>query len=83
MQHVVALPLFASVAAVTPGPSNTMLTAVGACAGILRGLPSLFGVMTGIGLMMSWYIRAPESRPPAPLLLWALEGSGAAFLLWL
>ncbi len=29
-----------------------MLTVVGAHAGILRGLPSLFGVMAGMGLMM-------------------------------
>ena len=44
--------LFAVVAAVTPGPSNIMLTTAGANAGVLRGLPCLFGVATGMGLMM-------------------------------
>ena len=44
--------LFAVVAAVTPGPSNIMLTAVGAQAGVLRGLLALLGVTTGMGVMM-------------------------------
>jgi len=40
------------VAAITPGPSNVMLTAAGANAGVLRGLPCLLGVVTGMGAMM-------------------------------
>jgi hypothetical protein len=36
------------VAAITPGPSNIMLTA----AGVLRGLPCLLGVVTGMGAMV-------------------------------
>jgi threonine/homoserine/homoserine lactone efflux protein len=84
MHHVVAFLLFAIVAAVTPGPSNTMLTAVGAHGGILRGLPSLLGVMTGMGLMMFLVPFGLGSLVlQHPLLLWALKGSGAAFLLWL
>jgi threonine/homoserine/homoserine lactone efflux protein len=82
--QVVAFLLFAIVAAGTPGPSNTMLTAVGAQSGILRGLPSLFGQVAGMGLIMflvpfglgSLIVRYP-------LLRWALKGGGAAFLLWL
>jgi hypothetical protein len=42
-EQSVAFLLFAVVAAVTPGPSNIMLTAAGAQAGILRGLPCLLG----------------------------------------
>ena len=83
-EQVVAFLLFAIVAAVTPGPSNTMLTAVGAHAGILRGLPSLFGVMIGMGLMMFLVPFGLGSLALRyPLLLWALKGGGAAFLLWL
>ena len=82
--HVVAFLLFAVVAAVTPGPSNAMLTAVGARGGILRGAPSLFGVATGMGLMMFLVPFGLGSLVlQHPLLLWILKGSGAAFLLWL
>ena len=84
MHRAVAFLLFAIVAAVTPGPSNTMLTAVGAQGGILRGLPSLLGVMTGMGLMMFMVPFGLGSLIlQHPLLLWTLKGSGAAFLLWL
>ena len=83
-EQVVAFLLFAIVAAVTPGPSNTMLTAVGAHAGILRGLPSLFGVMIGMGLMMFLVPFGLGSLALRyPLLLWALKGGGSVFLLWL
>jgi threonine/homoserine/homoserine lactone efflux protein len=80
----VAFLLFAIVAAGTPGPSNTMLTAVGAHAGILRGLPSLFGQVIGMGLIMFLVPFGLGSLVlQHPLLLWALKGGGAAFLLWL
>ncbi|HKV44304.1 MAG TPA: LysE family translocator [bacterium] len=76
--------LFAIVAAVTPGPSNIMLTAVGAHAGVLRGLPALLGVMAGMGLMMFVVPLGLGSLVlQHPLLLWALKGGGATFLLWL
>ena len=48
-EQAVAFLIFAVVAAVTPGPSNVMVTTAGANAGILRGLPCLFGVTTGHG----------------------------------
>jgi threonine/homoserine/homoserine lactone efflux protein len=61
-----------------------MLTAVGAQAGILRGLPSLFGVMIGMGLMMFLVPFGLRSLVVEhPLLLWGLKVGGAAFLLWL
>jgi threonine/homoserine/homoserine lactone efflux protein len=72
------------VAAVTPGPSNVMLTAAGANAGILRGLPCLFGVSTGMGLMMFLVPLGLGSLVLGnPLVLQALHWGGAAFLLWL
>ena len=41
--------LFAVVAAVTPGPSNIILTSTGAAVGVIRGLPCLFGASLGMG----------------------------------
>jgi len=61
-----------------------MLTAAGAQAGVLRGLPCLLGVMTGMGLMM---FLVPLGLGSAvlhnPLVLKALHWGGAAVLLWL
>jgi threonine/homoserine/homoserine lactone efflux protein len=72
------------VAAVTPGPSNIMLTAAGANAGVLKGLPCLFGVATGMGLMMFLVPFGLGSLVlKTPLLVKTLHWGGAAFLLWL
>ncbi len=76
--------MFAVVAAITPGPSNVMLTATGAAAGILRGLPCLLGVGAGMGVMMALVAfglgaLVLESPPAARALQWC----GAAFLLYL
>ena len=83
-EQVVAFLLFAVVAAVTPGPSNVMLTAAGGHAGIVGGLPCLLGVTTGMGLMM---FLVPLGLGGVvlghPRVLTALHWLGAAFLLWL
>jgi len=72
------------VAAITPGPSNIMLTAAGANAGVLKGLPCLFGVTTGMGLMMFLVPLGLGSLVlKNPLVLKTLHWGGAAFLLWL
>src|SRR5262249_59135140 len=84
IERAVAFLLFAVVAAVTPGPSNIMLTAAGAQAGVLRGLPCLLGVMTGMGLMMFLVPLGLGSVVlQNPLVLKALHWGGAAVLLWL
>ena len=76
--------LFAVVAAVTPGPSNVMLTAAGAQAGVLGGLPCLFGVATGMGVMMFVVPLGLGSLVLGhPWVLRALHWGGALFLLWL
>lgn len=83
-EQAVAFLLFAVVAAVTPGPSNVMLTAAGANAGVVRGLPCLFGVTVGMGLMMFLVPLGLGSLVLAhPVVLQALHWGGAAFLLWL
>jgi threonine/homoserine/homoserine lactone efflux protein len=84
MEQVVAFLLFAVVAAVTPGPSNVMLTAAGANTGVLKGLPCLFGVTTGMGLMMFLVPLGLGSLVlEHSLVLKALNWGGAAVLLWL
>ena len=76
--------LFAVVAAITPGPSNVMLTAAGANAGVLGGLPCLFGAATGMGLMLFLVPLGLGSVVLRhPLALKVLNWGGAAFLLWL
>jgi threonine/homoserine/homoserine lactone efflux protein len=84
IEQAVAFLLFAVVAAVTPGPSNVMLTAAGAGGGILRGLPCLLGVTAGMGLMMFLVPLGLGSLVLRhPLALTSLKWCGAAFLLWL
>jgi threonine/homoserine/homoserine lactone efflux protein len=83
-EQIVAFVLFALVAAVTPGPSNIMLTAVGANAGLVHGLPCLLGVASGMGLMMFLVPLGLGSVVLRyPIALRALNWGGAAFLLWL
>lgn len=84
MEQIVPFLLFSVVAAVTPGPSNVMLTAAGANSGVLKGLPCLFGVTTSMGVMMFLVPLGLGSLVlQYPLLLKAFNWGGAAVLLWL
>jgi len=61
-----------------------MLTAAGANAGVLRGLPCLLGVMVGMGLMMFLVPLGLGSIVlQNPLVLKALHWGGSAVLLWM
>jgi threonine/homoserine/homoserine lactone efflux protein len=83
-QQASAFLMFALVAAVTPGPSNVMLTAAGANAGVLRGLPCLFGVATSMAVMMFVVPLGMASIVlKHPIVLKTLHWCGAAVLLWL
>ena len=75
---------FSIVAAVTPGPSNVMLTATGAAGGVVRGLPALMGVGAGMAAMLfavALGLGAVVLSHAA--LVVALKWAGAAFLVWL
>src|SRR5688572_5062308 len=82
--QALAFLLFACVAAITPGPSNIILTSTGASVGVRRGLPCLFGVTIGMGLMMfvvAFGLGSLVLESPAVLRL--LKWCGIGFLLWL
>lgn len=83
-EQATAFFVFAFVAAVTPGPSNVMLTAAGANVGIRRGLPCLFGIDVGMGLMLFAVAFGLGSVILGyPMVAAAMKWCGAAFLLWL
>lgn len=83
-EQSVAFLMFAFVAAVTPGPSNVMLTATGAIVGVLRGLPCLAGVAAGMAsLLFAAAAGLGRIAQREPALLHALNWAGAAFLLWM
>lgn len=76
--------LFAIVAAITPGPSNTMIVGAGSAWGWWRGLPCALGSSVGMGLLLfASALGLGQLIVAQPMLLKALNWSGAAFLLWL
>jgi threonine/homoserine/homoserine lactone efflux protein len=84
VEQAIAFFLFAIVAAITPGPSNLILTSTGANMGMLRGLPCLCGVAGGMGLMIFLVaLGVGQLVLENPLLLQALKWGGMGFLLWL
>ena len=84
LEHLLAFFVFAVVAAVTPGPSNIMLTATGAAAGLLRGLPCLAGVAVGMGLLIFMVALGLGTLVIGhAIILQVLNWAGAIFLLWL
>lgn len=83
-EQALAFVAFSVVVASTPGPSNTLLTAVGAKVGVLRGLPAVVGVACGMAALMfgvTFGVGALIVQNPA--VLGALKWLGAAVLLWL
>jgi threonine/homoserine/homoserine lactone efflux protein len=84
LDQAIAFFLFSLVAAITPGPSNVMLTASGALSGIARGLPCLVGVAAGMGLLIFGVaLGIGQVITLHPAMLTVLNWLGAAFLLYL
>jgi threonine/homoserine/homoserine lactone efflux protein len=76
--------LFSVVAAITPGPSNTMIVATGSAWGLWRGLPCALGSAVGMGMLLfASALGLGQLIVAQPILLKALNWGGAAFLLWL
>src|SRR5437588_12831531 len=82
--QVIAFLLFAVVAAITPGPSNLILTSTGAAVGVLRGLPALLGQVVGMGLMLFLIAFGLGSVVlKRPLVIQGRKWFGIVLLLWL
>jgi len=82
--HGLAFFAFAVVAAVTPGPSNVMITATGSAAGLRRGLPCVCGAALGMAsLLFISGLGLGQIMLAYPLLLTVMKWCGAALLLWL
>lgn len=82
--QIAAFLVFAVVAAGTPGPANVLLTATGANAGVVRGLPCLFGVAIGTASLLAlsaFGLGALVGENPT--MLRALNWAGGLLLLWL
>ncbi|VEB95117.1 Cysteine/O-acetylserine efflux protein [Cedecea lapagei] len=75
---------FLWVAAITPGPNNTLLTASGANYGFFRSLPLMIGVMLGmqcILVLVAFGVGSLILLYPALHLI--LKIAGSVYLLWL
>ncbi len=84
LEQAASFLIFSLIAAITPGPSNVMLTAAGATGGVVRGLPCLLGVAAGMGSLLSCVaLGIGEIVLDRPGVLRVLNWVGAAFLLWL
>lgn len=82
--QVIAFVTFSAVVAGTPGPSNALLTAVGARVGVRRGLASLLGQVTGMGAMLfAITLGLGNVLLAHPLALEVLKWGGAAMLCWM
>jgi threonine/homoserine/homoserine lactone efflux protein len=81
---VIAFVTFSAVVAGTPGPSNALLTAVGARVGVRRGLPSLLGQVAGMATMLfAITLGLGNVLLAYPLALQVLKWGGAAILCWM
>jgi threonine/homoserine/homoserine lactone efflux protein len=79
-----ALVLFASVMAFTPGPNNILLTASGVNFGFIRTIPHLLGVDVGFVLLLAVFAAGLGLVfAAAPTLQLVLKIAGAAYMLWL
>jgi threonine/homoserine/homoserine lactone efflux protein len=82
--QLIAFVTFAAVVAGTPGPSNALLTAIGANVGVRKGLASLLGQVTGMGAMLfAIALGAGNVILAHPLALQVLKWAGAAMLCWM
>jgi threonine/homoserine/homoserine lactone efflux protein len=84
LEQGIAYFVFALVAAITPGPSNTMILATGSTVGVARGVPCVLGTSVGMGLLLACSaLGLGQLVTSQPTLLRALNWCGAALLLWL
>jgi threonine/homoserine/homoserine lactone efflux protein len=76
--------LFSLVAAITPGPSNVMITATGAAVGVRRGLACALGAAAGMALLLFVAgLGLGSLLLDHPLVVKLMKWAGVAVLLWL
>jgi threonine/homoserine/homoserine lactone efflux protein len=79
-----ALALFATVTAFTPGPNNIMVTASGVNFGFARTIPHMAGIATGfLMLLVACATGLGLVFTAVPGLQTALKIAGAVYMLWL
>ena len=82
--RLIAFITFSAVVSATPGPSNALLTAVGARAGFRRGITSLLGQAAGMSaLLFAVTLGLGKVLLAHPLALQVLKWGGAAMLCWM
>jgi len=82
--QLIAFVTFAAVVAGTPGPSNALLTAIGARVGVRNGLASLLGQVSGMGAMLFAITLGLGNVILAhPLVLQVLRWAGVAVICWM
>jgi len=83
-QTFIAVLLFASVMAFTPGPNNVMLASSGARFGVARSLPHVMGVTLGFPVMLFLVgVGLASILLASPWLQLAMKTASCAYLLWL
>jgi threonine/homoserine/homoserine lactone efflux protein len=82
--QAIAYMTFALIGAVTPGPSNVMISATGSAVGFVRGLPCALGAAIGMAsLLFGAALGLGQIVVAQPMLLNAMNVAGSAFMLWL
>ena len=83
-QEFSALLILAAAMTFSPGPNNTMSTALGANHGLKRALPFICAVPVGWGVLLTLCALGLGTLVLAvPLLGWAVKLIGVVYLLWL
>jgi len=83
-EQAAAFFMFAMVAAVTPGPANTLILTTASTAGARAGLSCVLGISTSMGLLLfASALGLGQLIRAQPLLLKVMNYGGAVLLLWL
>ena len=79
--QAIAYMTFALIGAVTPGPSNVMISATGSAVGFLRGLPCALGAAIGMAsLLFGAALGLGQIVVAQPMLLNTMNVAGSAFI---
>src|SRR5262245_56327636 len=82
--QAIAVLISSLAAAITPGPSNVMITATGSARGLTRGIPCVLGTSLGMALLLFCAAAGVGQLVLGhPAIMRAMNWGGATFLLWL